>query len=109
MVSTQFTMPKSEFANFLHVVATLTCSLRAMDTTPIGNSDASWMRYQCNEMNSQAIIAIGDHPQLPNDNVVTISTDVRRVCRITRLFGDAALVNAICRNALDLGGKPMED
>ena len=109
LISSQFTMPKSEVANFLHVVATSTCSVRAMDTMPIGSSDASWMRYQCNTENSQAIITIGEHCQLPNDSVVTISTDIRRLWRVTRIFGDSALVRAICRNAIDLGGKPMDD
>jgi hypothetical protein len=102
-------MPKSEVANFLHVVATSTCSVRAMDAMPIGSSDASWMRYQCNTENSQATITIGEQCQLPNDSVVTVSTDIRRLWRVTRIFGDSVLVNAICRNATDLGGKPLDD
>ena len=109
LISSQFTMPKTEIAIFLYAVATSTCSVRALDTMPIESSNASWMRYQCNTENSQAIIAIGEHCQLPNDSVVTISTDIRRLCWVTRIFGDLALVNAICRIAIDLGGKPMDD
>ena len=108
LIVSQFTMPKTEIAIFLCAVATSTCSVRALDTIPIESSDASWMRYQCNTENSQAIIAIGEHCQLPNDSVVTISTDIRRLCWVTRIFGDLALVNAICRIAIDLGGKPMD-
>jgi hypothetical protein len=67
------------------------------------------MRYQCNTENAQAIITIGEHCQLPNDSVVTVSTDIRRLWRVTRIFGDSVLVNAICRNATDLGGKPLDD
>jgi hypothetical protein len=67
------------------------------------------MRYQCNTENSQAIIAIGEHYQLPNDSDVTISTDIRQLWRVTRIFGDSALLNAICRNTIDLGGMPMDD
>jgi hypothetical protein len=67
------------------------------------------MRYQCNTENSQAMIAIGEHCQLPNDSVVTISTDIRRLWRVTRIFGDSALVRAIGRNAIDLGATPMDD
>jgi hypothetical protein len=102
-------MPKSEIENFLEMVATSTCRIRAMDSTPVGSSDASWIRYQCKTDNSQAIIAIGEHRQLPNDNIVTISTDIRRLWRVTRLFGDLALVNAICRKAMDICGKPLDD
>jgi hypothetical protein len=109
LISSQFTMPKSLVANFLQVVATSTCSVRAMDAMPIGSSDASWMRYQCNTENARAIITIGEHCQLPNDSVVTVSTDIRRIWRVTRIFGDSVLVNAICRNATDLGGKPLDD
>ena len=109
LISSQFTMPKTEIAIFLYAVATSTCSVRALDTMPIESSNASWMRYQCNTENSQAIIAIGEHCQLPNDSVVTISTDIRRLCWVTRIFGDLALVNAIRRIAIDLGGKPMDD
>jgi hypothetical protein len=67
------------------------------------------MRYQCNTENSQATITIGEQFQLPNDSVVTVSTDIRRLWRVTRIFGDSVLVNAICRNATDLGGKPLDD
>lgn len=102
-------MPKSEIANFLDAIATLTGSVRAMDTMPIGESNTSWMRYQCNAENSQAIITIGEHPQLPNENVVTISTDFRRLWRITRVLGDSALVNAVRLNAMELGGKPLDN
>ena len=102
-------MPKSEIANFLQMVATSTCSVLAMDTIPIESSDASWMRYQCNTANSQAVIAIGEHCQLPDDSVVTISTDICRLWRVARICGDSALVNAIRRTAIDLGGKPMDD
>jgi hypothetical protein len=67
------------------------------------------MRYQCNTEKSQAIITIGEHCQLPSDSVVTVSTDIRRLWRVTRIFGDLVLVNAICRNATDLRGKPLDD
>jgi len=55
------------------------------------------------------MIAIGEHRQLPNDSVVTISTDIRRLWRVTRICGDSALVRAIGRNAIDLGATPTDD
>lgn len=107
MIAAQFVMPKCEIEHFLDGIATSTCRIQPMDSMPLGSFDAFWMRYQCNTENSQAIIAIAEHGRLPNAGVVTISTDIRRLWRITRLFGDSELVKAVCRKAMEFGGRPF--
>ena len=109
LISSQFTLPKTMIEQFLREVGTSSCTVCALDSTAIGTRDASWIRYQCDSGKSRAIVTIGEHLELPRENVVTISMDIRRLWRLMRIYGDVVLVHAICRDALKCGGKRFGD
>jgi hypothetical protein len=73
---------------------------RFVDTLP----DSTWHNYLCSRGKSVALLSISDHVQLPGKIVVTVSTDLRRIWRLSRLVGDFRLSFAVARVLRDNGG-----
>jgi hypothetical protein len=78
---------------------------RFVDDVP----DSTWHNYSCSRGNAVALLSISDHVQLPGKIVVTVSTDLRRIRRLPRLFGDFRLSIAVARVLRENGGVPIED
>jgi hypothetical protein len=107
----QYLLPKTERTKVLDVFDQFAgISIRTMDTAPLVDDDGgSWMRYECDRGNARALIALSDHQHLTDELLVTVSTDLRRLLRITRIWGDVQLVREIGAEIHGIGGKLLVD
>ena len=71
--------------------------------------DSTWHNYRCSLGRSVVLVSISEHSQMAGAILVTVSTDVRRVWRIARLFGDVRLARRIAAVLKRYGGTPLED
>jgi len=105
----QYTFPVAARESVLGwVTASLGATIRQMERFVDTLPDSTWHNYLCSRGNSVALLSISDHVQLPGKIIVTVSTDLRRIWRLTRLVGDVRLSLAIARLLRDNGGVVIE-
>ena len=83
--------------------------VRPMDAEPLVSPGARWWRFTCDSGSSRALLAIGEHDQLPNDVVVTVSTDLRRLPLVWRLLGDWRLSRVLATTMEESGAQRLTD
>jgi hypothetical protein len=66
---------------------------RPVDELP----DSTWHNYRCRVQNAVALITVSEHRAMPGKLLVTVSTDLRRLWRLTKVAGDFRLSFAIAR------------
>ncbi|MBX3416860.1 MAG: hypothetical protein KF851_04590 [Pirellulaceae bacterium] len=92
----QFTFPSEIRDSILEWIAAIPDSSveqmkRATDRLP----DSTWHNYRCRVRDAIALITISEQQQLPGKILVSVSPDLRRLWRLTKLFGDFRLSIAI--------------
>jgi len=80
-----------------------------MDSIPVVSPGARSWRYVCDMETSRALLALSEHEQLPNDIVVTVSTDLRRLPFPWTLVRDWRLSRLLSNRLLDAGGQVIDD
>jgi len=105
----QYNFPRTER---LRILATVnpsgTLDIRSMDSTPVVSPSARWWRYVCDNEKSRAVLVLSEHEQLPNDVVVTVSTDLRRLPFFWTLLRDWRLSRLLSKRLLNAGGQLID-
>ena len=91
------------------VASTLGVSVVARDPFFDSFGDSTWNNYRCTRGRSVALVSISEHERMPGRILVTVSTDLRRMWRLPRIYGDFQLALAIARIMRENGGTPLDD
>ncbi len=75
---------------------------------PLVSPDARWWRYTCSESSASVALAVSEHLQLPNQILVAVSADLRRLWRVRNLFGDIRLSRLLDSRLIAAGGVPID-
>lgn len=106
----QFTFPHTVRDSVLHWIDAIPgCSVESMERSTYQLQDSTWNNYRCLVGDAVALVSISEHKQLPGRIVVTVSTDLRRIWRLTRLIDDFRLANAIAGTLKRHGGREIVD
>ena len=106
----QYTFPRAERFRILDIVnPSGTIDIRSMDSAPVVSPGARWWRYVCDMEKSRAVLAVSEHEQLPNDIVVTMSKDLRRLPFLWTLVRDWRLSRLLSNRLLNAGGHPIDE
>lgn len=106
----QYTFPKSERSRILDIVnPSGALDIRPMDSDPVDSPVARWWRYTCDNDSSRVVLAISEHERLPDNVVVTVSTDLRRLLLVWKLIGDWRLEHLLNGLLVNSGGKTTCD
>lgn len=80
-----------------------------MDNVPVSGPNARFWRFNCDFGSYRALVCVGEHCERPDDIVVTVSIDLRRLPLLWKLMGDWRLCRALSENIERAGAQPLVD
>ena len=80
-----------------------------MDNEPLTANGARWWRYSCSAGSEKAFLCIGEHPERPEDIVVTVGIDLQRLPFLWRLPRDWQLARRLAEKLEGAGAVLLEE
>lgn len=104
----QYTLPRQDQSRFLDQLELLNeLAVKRFARDPFVADGACWSRFTVDQGQSRALVCVGEHQELPNDVVITVSIDLRRVLCFWRLLGDYFLGQQLSQILEQIGGRAL--
>lgn len=83
--------------------------VRPLSDEPLVSTAARYWRFSVDFGRSRALLCMAEHDELPNDLVVTVSTDLRRLPLVWRWPGDWHFSRVLQTLLRESGGQDLAD
>lgn len=92
----QYMLPRSVWPQIPEMLSDSgTIAVQPIGDQPVKSDAAQWRRFTCRAGNATAITCVGEHQELPEWVVISISADLRRLLMVWRLPADLRLVRRL--------------
>lgn len=106
----QYVLPRSMRPRIPEMVSESgAIAIQPMDIGPLTANGARWWRFTCNAGSARAFCCLGEHPERPDDIVITVSIDLRRLPMLWRVPGDWLLVRRMAETLEREGARVLTD